>query len=271
MGTTSTIWCALANFASLSVVGPGTASAASYQSGVCAGQKYGLLKTSCRQSTCTPRCAACSSSGRCFSNIASWISFTEPSDLALEHWMSPARTVRGMVSPKGGHEAAAAPRAPCPRQVAQVRAKRPYGQPPAFRWGCCLRRAFATEFQRDSNFLAPHPRITHRRRAVMARKNGTGNGSHKSVQDARTDLLARAERNAEGAASCKTDPLGDAKAARAIVEAVREHAAEMARRGLPAPYGEAALELAREIEEHLQAMPAAAVAARGRTPESADL
>ena len=105
----------------------------------------------------------------------------------------------------------------------------------------------------------------------MARKNGTGNGSHKSVQDARTDLLARAERNAEGAASCKTDPLGDAKAARAIVEAVREHAAEMARRGLPAPYGEAALELAREIEEHLQAMPAAAVAARGRTPESADL
>ena len=43
----------------------------------------------------------------------------------------------------------------------------------------------------------------------MARKNGTGNGSHKSVQDARTDLLARAERNAEGAASCKTDPLGD--------------------------------------------------------------
>ncbi|MCA1828140.1 MAG: hypothetical protein ABR567_20450 [Myxococcales bacterium] len=105
----------------------------------------------------------------------------------------------------------------------------------------------------------------------MARKNGTGNGSQKSVHDARSDLLTRAERNAEGAAPCKTDPLGDAKAARAVVAALREHAAEMSRRGLPAAYGEAALDLAREIEEHLAAMPAAAVAARGRTPEMADL
>ena len=105
----------------------------------------------------------------------------------------------------------------------------------------------------------------------MARKNGTGNGSQKSVQDARSDLLARAERNAEGAATVKTDPLGDAKAARSVVDAIREHTAEMARRGLPAPYCDAALDLAREIEEHLAAMPAAAVAARGRTPEMADL
>lgn len=105
----------------------------------------------------------------------------------------------------------------------------------------------------------------------MARKNGTGNGSQKSVQDARNELLARAERNAEGAAVCKTDPLGDAKAARAVVDAAREHAAEMARRGLPQAYCDAALELAREIEEHLAAMPAAAVAARGRTPEMAEL
>jgi len=105
----------------------------------------------------------------------------------------------------------------------------------------------------------------------MARKNGTGNGSQKTVSDARSDLLARAERNAEGAAPVKTDPLGDAKAARAVVEAVREHAAEMARRGLPAAYCDAALELAREIEEHLSALPAAGVAARGRTPEMAEL
>lgn len=105
----------------------------------------------------------------------------------------------------------------------------------------------------------------------MARKNGTGNGSQKSVQDARNDLLARAERNAEGAAVCKTDPLGDAKAARPVVDAVREHAAEMGRRGLPQSYCDAALDLAREIEEHLAAMPAAAVAARGRTPEMAEL
>ncbi|MGZ6141693.1 MAG: hypothetical protein ACXWLM_00050, partial [Myxococcales bacterium] len=105
----------------------------------------------------------------------------------------------------------------------------------------------------------------------MARKNGTGNGSQKSVQDARADLAARATRNAEGAALCRSDPLGDAKAARAVVGAVQEHAAELTRRGLPATYGEAALELAREIEEHLQALPAAAIAARGLSPESADL
>jgi hypothetical protein len=100
---------------------------------------------------------------------------------------------------------------------------------------------------------------------------GNGKGNVRSPQDARTDLLARAARNAEGAALCRSDPLGDAKAARAVVNAAQEHSAELARRGLPAAYRDAALELAKEIEGFLIALPAAAVAARGRSQETADL
>jgi hypothetical protein len=101
--------------------------------------------------------------------------------------------------------------------------------------------------------------------------DGNGKAGARTAQDARTDLLARAARNAEGAAQVRSDPLSDAKAARVVVEAAHEHAAELSRRGLPAAYGEAALGLAKEIEEHLQALPAAAVTARGRSPETADL
>src|SRR5256885_854992 len=108
-------------------------------------------------------------------------------------------------------------------------------------------------------------------RSAAKAANGNGKGHARSAQDARGDLLARAARNTEGAAWSRSDPLGDAKAARAIVAAGREHSAELARRGLAAWYGDAALELAKEIEEHLQALPAAAIAARGRSPESADL
>jgi hypothetical protein len=103
-----------------------------------------------------------------------------------------------------------------------------------------------------------------------AAKAAPGNGKA-TVQSARADLLARAERNAAGAASCRSDPLADAKAARPVVAAARDHAAELARRGLPQAYCEAALELAGKIEEHLQALPAAALAARGRSTEMADL
>jgi hypothetical protein len=100
----------------------------------------------------------------------------------------------------------------------------------------------------------------------------SANGSaKKSPQDARSDLLQRAARNADGAAWSRSDPLADARAARAVVEAIRDHAQELARRGLPASYSEAALELAKEIEERLQALQAAAVTARGRSPETADL
>jgi hypothetical protein len=101
--------------------------------------------------------------------------------------------------------------------------------------------------------------------------NENGKSSARSVADAREDLLARAVRNSDGAAGARSDPLADAKAARAVVGAVQEHAAELARRGLPQAYGEAALELAREIEEHLVSLPAASVAARGRSQEVADL
>jgi hypothetical protein len=107
----------------------------------------------------------------------------------------------------------------------------------------------------------------------MARKNSIlpAKASARSASDARSELVARAGRNAEGATLCRSDPLADAQAARAIVQAVEEHAAELARRGLNGAYCEAALELARQIEDHLQAMPAAALSARGRSPDAAEL
>ncbi|HYZ89421.1 MAG TPA: hypothetical protein VE620_09020 [Myxococcales bacterium] len=56
-----------------------------------------------------------------------------------------------------------------------------------------------------------------------------------------------------------------------MAELAQAHSAELARRGLSSGYHEAALRLAAEIEDHLQALPAAAVTARGRSPEEADL
>jgi hypothetical protein len=109
----------------------------------------------------------------------------------------------------------------------------------------------------------------------MARKIGSttsGNGKEKyTLQNAREDLLARASRNFDGAGLSRSDPLGDARAARAVVVALREHGAELSRRGLPAAYGEAALQLATEIEDHLTALPAAAVSARAQSVESAEI
>jgi hypothetical protein len=107
----------------------------------------------------------------------------------------------------------------------------------------------------------------------MARKNPTlpAKASARSASEARADLVARAARNAEGATLCRSDPLGDAQAVAAVVRAVEDHAAELSRRGLDGSYCEAALQLSREIEHHLQAMPAAAVSARVRSQEAADL
>jgi hypothetical protein len=93
----------------------------------------------------------------------------------------------------------------------------------------------------------------------------------RSSVEALNDLLARASQNAEGAAQSRSDPLSDAKAARSVVGAVREHAAELSRRGLPQVYGEAALQLAQQIEDSLIALPAAAVTARARSPETTEL
>lgn len=95
--------------------------------------------------------------------------------------------------------------------------------------------------------------------------------SIRSAQDARKDLFARAASNAAGAAQRRSDPLADAKAVRAIGQFVSRHAAALARRGLAPHYATAALELASEIESHLSALPAAALAARGRSTESAEL
>ena len=106
----------------------------------------------------------------------------------------------------------------------------------------------------------------------MARKNPTLPAkSVRSASEAREDLATRAARNAEGATLCRSDPLADAQAARAIVRAIEEHSAELARRGLNGGYCEAAIQLAREIEDHLQALPAAAIGARGRSQEAAEL
>src|SRR5260370_19397974 len=104
-----------------------------------------------------------------------------------------------------------------------------------------------------------------------AAKGSLAKGNGPSSADALSDLLARAARNGEGAAQFRSDPLADVQAARAVVEAALEHGAELSRRGLPPAYGEAALRLAQQIEERLIALPAAAVAARGRSEEAADL
>jgi len=61
----------------------------------------------------------------------------------------------------------------------------------------------------------------------MARKNPTlpAKPSSRSASDARSDLVARAGRNADGARLCRSDPLADAQAAVAVVRAVEEFAA----------------------------------------------
>ena len=121
--------------------------------------------------------------------------------------------------------------------------------------------------------MAQKPTPTSREAPARQRPNGTKvrNGSAKSLAAARDDLLARGSRGREGASCQRSDPLADVKAARALSHLAQAHSAELARRGLPASYSEAALQLAAEIEDHLQALPAAAIAVRARTPEQAEL
>jgi len=127
--------------------------------------------------------------------------------------------------------------------------------------------------------MARKPTPASRESAVKPRSNPppapegrqARNGHGKSAADARQDLIARAARNRDGAALCRSDPLADAKAAKGVAGLALAHAAELSRRGLSAGYSEAAVQLAAEIEDHLQALPAAALAARGRSPEQAEL
>src|SRR5580765_8075490 len=97
-GTTTAILYFAASFATASVVGPGTLSAASYQRLSWPGQKYGPLKISCRHSTCTPFLPASSISGTCLSNIACLIfsTGTLSSLIGLLHWMRPPTSLRGI-------------------------------------------------------------------------------------------------------------------------------------------------------------------------------
>ena len=118
---------------------------------------------------------------------------------------------------------------------------------------------------------------------VSAHKNGaakpakTVNGAAtkapapRSKADARADLVARAAVNEQGATVLRSDPLADAQAARRVVAFAQSHASEFARRGLSPTYGEAALALAGEVEEHLKALPAAATAVRARSLEVTEL
>src|SRR5262249_60433472 len=91
-------WLA-ASLATASVVGPGTGSAASYQRLSCPGQKYGPLKISCRHRIWTPRLPASWIIGRCFSNIAAWISamLRDLSLVGFEAWVRPLLAFRGLV------------------------------------------------------------------------------------------------------------------------------------------------------------------------------
>ena len=116
-----------------------------------------------------------------------------------------------------------------------------------------------------------------RESAVKSRPASTGGGNGKTLRngksaaDARKDLLERAGRNRDGASQWRSDPLEDAQAARRVADLAQAHAAALSRRGLTAAYNEAARLLADEMEDHLQALPAAAVTARGRTAEQAEL
>src|SRR3990167_6668356 len=84
----------------MSHVGPGTASAASYQRLSWPGQKYGPLKISCRHRIWTPRLPASWIIPRCFSSIAAWTSATgrDSSLIGFEAWIRPEMTVRAMGS-----------------------------------------------------------------------------------------------------------------------------------------------------------------------------
>jgi hypothetical protein len=109
------------------------------------------------------------------------------------------------------------------------------------------------------------------RSATVSGANGKSARNEKSATDARKDLLERGGRNRDGASQWRSDPLADAQAARRVADLAQAHAPELSRRGLTVGYHQAARNLADEIEDHLQALPAAAVTARGRSNDEAEL
>src|SRR3712207_6593074 len=98
MGTIITIWYLRAYSAMRSVVGPGTLSAEAYQALSWPGQKYGVLKISCKHKICTPPSPAFSMYGRCFCTMASLISSMVPSPSVLGKliWIRPDFIILGI-------------------------------------------------------------------------------------------------------------------------------------------------------------------------------
>jgi hypothetical protein len=97
-------------------------------------------------------------------------------------------------------------------------------------------------------------------------------GSEKAEgSDAMAELVARGRANVDGGAVMRSDPLQDSTAARALCDALASHKTELRRRGLFATHTTAALELADRIERLLQGVAGAALDARGRSPEDAEM
>jgi hypothetical protein len=96
-------------------------------------------------------------------------------------------------------------------------------------------------------------------------KGGGGSSASLGTLHDRGDMLVA------GAILLRSDPLLDAQAVPPLAEALAAHVPELTRRGLPPRLTEAALQLGRALEANLQALSSAAVAARGRSPEEAEL
>jgi hypothetical protein len=93
-----------------------------------------------------------------------------------------------------------------------------------------------------------------------------------SVAEALALLGERGAAASDGGAPLRADALADAQAARVLAGKIgADHKVELERRGLSKHLGEAALQLAAEIESHLQSLGAATRAARERSPEEAEL
>ncbi len=93
-----------------------------------------------------------------------------------------------------------------------------------------------------------------------------------SLEAARAVLGERGAAASDGGAPLRADPLGDAQAARVLAAKIdADHRVELERRGLSKHLNEAAVQLAQEIEAHLQSLGAATRAARERGQGAAEM
>jgi hypothetical protein len=106
--------------------------------------------------------------------------------------------------------------------------------------------------------------------AAKARK--PDNGKIASLDAALASLGERGAAASDGGAPLRADALADAQAARALAAKIgAEHKVELERRGLSRHLNEAAVQLAQQIESHLQSLGAATRAARERGPDEAEM